>query len=407
MGSPGPKVLRTDAFRGVPISPEARRREITIIGGSAAGLFLARLFAGSGMRVSVFEGAAELNPEPRTLIVTRRMRDILGPLEGSSVVNEIRRFELFTNGRSATVALRDPDLIVERSTLITGLAAQAAEAGADIVLGRRFVGLEADGSRLSVTTQKTSEGSTQVTHADVVVGADGTASRVAKSAGWPRQPSVSLLQATVKWPKDVPADTVRVWFVPEETPYFFWLIPESPTRGVLGLIAEDGAGVHDALDRFLAKQSLDPIELQAGRIPAYTRWTPVHKRVGKGDVYLVGDAAGQVKVTTVGGIVTGFKGALGVAESVLHGKPSREIGRLRRELNRHLLIRRVLHGFSQADYSKLVDLLNAPARTALGVHSRDDADKVLLSLVLRQPRFILLAIRGLLMRGGFRTPPAN
>src|SRR5262245_12043660 len=126
-----------DAF-SASLSPEIKRKQVAIVGGSAAGLFLARIMAGGGMPVTVFEGASALDPEPRTLIVTRRMRDILGPLEGSSVVNEIRRFELFTNGRSATVPLRNPDLIVERSKLITGLADQAASAGAKIVLGRRF-----------------------------------------------------------------------------------------------------------------------------------------------------------------------------------------------------------------------------------------------------------------------------
>src|SRR5712692_3468548 len=104
-------------------------RDLAIVGGSAAGLFLARLFAEKGLPVRVFEGSAQLDPEARTLIVTSRMRDILGPLEGTSVVNEIRHFELFTDGRSANITLDRPDLVVERSTLIKGLAERAEAAG--------------------------------------------------------------------------------------------------------------------------------------------------------------------------------------------------------------------------------------------------------------------------------------
>ena len=54
----------------------------------------------------------------------------LAPSAAESIVNEIRRFELFTDGRSAQVALTQPDLIIERSRLIPALARSAQQAGA-------------------------------------------------------------------------------------------------------------------------------------------------------------------------------------------------------------------------------------------------------------------------------------
>jgi len=125
---------------------------------------------------------------------------------------------------------------------------------------------------------------------------------------------------------------------------------------------------------------------------------PVKRQIGAGSVYLVGDAAAQVKVSTVGGIVTGFRGALGVAEAILNGGSSRELRTLRRELDLHLLLRRSLHDFQQSDYSRLVDLLNAPAIQSLGEYSRDEAWKILWRICLRQPRLLLLGLRGLLTR---------
>ncbi len=200
-------------------------------------------------------------------------------------------------------------------------------------------------------------------------------------------------------------DTVRVWFVPQDTPYFYWLIPESSTRGALGVIGESGAGTRKCLEQFLEKRKLEPIEFQGARIPVYKRWIPVRRKVGQGSVYLVGDAAAQVKVSTIGGIVTGFRGALGVAETILNGGASRELRTLRRELDFHLLVRRSLHHFQQEDYSRLVDLLNDPAKQALGESSRDEAWKMVWRVCLRQPRLVLAGLRGLLMRGGSLDQP--
>jgi flavin-dependent dehydrogenase len=113
-------------------------------------------------------------------------------------------------------------------------------------------------------------------------------------------------------------------------------------------------------------------------------------------VYLVGDAAGHVKVTTVGGIVTGFRGALGVAEAILNGGSSRSFKALRRELNGHHLIRRVLNRFNQKDYNRLLDLLNPSTQETLGVFTRDETMKLLLNLLRKQTRLLLLGLRVLL-----------
>jgi len=379
-------------------------QEVAVIGGSAAGMFTACLLARAGLRVRVFEGAAQLDPRPRTLIVTRRLQEILGEAGKSALVNEIRRFELFTDGRVATVALRKPDLVIERAKLIRALAEGARKAGAEVLLGRRFVSLDQPslheaGRQLGLTMERTEDGRTEEVEAATVVGADGASSRVARTAGWPRQATVPLVQAIVPLPRGMPPDTTRIWFIPEDTPYFYWLIPDSPTQGALGLIGEDGPKTRQALERFLDRQRLIPAEFQAARIPVYTRWVPIRRRLQGGDVYLVGDAAGHVKVTTVGGIVSGFRGVLGVAEAILNGGRSRTLGVLRRELDLHLLIRKIMHGFSQAEYSKLVDLLNGPAQHDLEEHTRDEPGQLLWRLCLHQPRLLLLGLRVLLTRG--------
>jgi flavin-dependent dehydrogenase len=373
---------------------EPQSDEVIVVGGSAAGFYAAAKVAKGGKRVRVLESKRGLEPAPRTLIVTNHFRNQLGASAKESILNEIRRFELFTDGRSAQVGLSKPDLIIERSKLIPGLAREAREAGAEISFDTRFLGLSPNANGIQVQVE--SGGKRDELHAKSVVGADGAASRVARTGGWAPIETVPLVQAIVRLPRDCPVDTTRVWFVPDDTPYFYWLIPESAERAALGVIGEDGRDTARCLAQFLEKKGMEPLEWQGARIPVYKRWVPVKRRMGKGSVYLVGDAAAQVKVSTVGGIVTGFRGAQGVAESILQGGGS-ELLALRRELGTHWLLRRTMHYFQQKDYSRLVDLLNAGARSTLSEITRDESTKLLWNVLRRQPQLILLGLRGLLL----------
>ena len=370
-------------------------REVIVVGASAAGLLTAANVARGGRPVRVLESMLQLEPAPRTLIVTQQFQTQLAGLAQDCVINEICRFELFTDGRSAQIPLKKPDLIIERSRLITALAREAQHFGASFSYDTRFVSIGPNERGLRVEVE--SGGKREELHAESVVGADGAASRVARAAGWPPVETVPLVQALVRLPKDCPPDTTRVWFVPDDTPYFYWLIPESAERGALGVIGEHGRETKQCFERFMEKKRLEPLEWQGARIPVYRSWVPVRRQIGNGEVYLVGDAAAQVKVSTVGGIVTGFRGALGVAEALLKNGKSRQLAVLRRELGTHWMIRRALHHFQQKDYSQLVDLLDSSTRESLGEIHRDESTRLLWNLVRRQPRLALLGLRGLLM----------
>lgn len=383
--------------------PENKSGGVVVVGGSAAGFLTAAKVATGGRNVRVLDAKSGFDPAPRSLIVTHHFREQLRDIAASSIVNEIRRFELFTDGRSAEVALHKPDLIIERAKLIPSLAGEAARAGAKMSFDTRFLGLgpNSRGLRLEVETR----GRCEELHADHVVGADGATTRVGRSAGWPPVETVPLVQAIVKLPRDCRTDTTRVWFVPDDTPYFYWLIPENESRGALGIIGEgSGQETKKRIERFLEKKQMEPLEWQGARIPVYRKWIPVERRVGNGKVFLVGDAAAQVKVTTVGGIVTGFRGAQGVADALLGSGGSGELRALRRELATHWLIRKTLHHFEQKHYSYLVDLLNSATRESLGEIHRDHATRLLWNVIRTQPRLILLGLRGLLMGTRPRSP---
>ena len=53
-------------------------RQVAVVGGSASGFFTASLLARAGCSVDVLERSEQLDPTPRTLIVTSHMRTLLG-----------------------------------------------------------------------------------------------------------------------------------------------------------------------------------------------------------------------------------------------------------------------------------------------------------------------------------------
>ncbi len=371
-------------------------KDVAIIGGSAAGLFTAGLLAEKGVDVRVFEASDRIDPQKRTLIVTDYMRDLLGDICDDVVINRIHRYELFADGRAGTIFLNRPDLVLGRSSLILRLLEKAEEKGAKILTGRRFLDLKPEGKRLNFTLSLNGNGRHAEDSAGVLVGADGALSRVAEKGGWPAQETVPLVQAIVELPEDMSPETTRIWFIPEETPYFYWLIPRSKTHGVVGLIGEDEERTRKALEEFLDKKDMAPLEFQDAMVPLYTGWIPNHRIVGGNDVYLVGDAAGHVKVSTVGGIVTGLRGARAVAEAILNGGSSRKLMALRTELNLHKLVRRVLNRFTQREYISLLGLLTTDTKRTLGRFHRDETSKLLANLILKQPRLLLLGLRALI-----------
>src|SRR5205085_11263688 len=261
-----------------------KNQAVIVVGGSAAGLLTAAKVAAGGREVRVLDAKAGLDPTPRSLIVTHHFREQLRDVASSSIINEIRRFELFTDGRSAEVALRRPDLIIERARLIPALATEARKSGAKLSFDSHFLGLapNSNGLRLDLETA----GKREELHAGHVVGADGATSRVGRAAGWPPVETVPLVQAIVRLPKDCRPDTTRVWFVPDDTPYFYWLIPETESRGALGIIGEgSGQETKRRIERFLEKKNMEPLEWQGARIPVYRKWVPVERRIGNGKVF--------------------------------------------------------------------------------------------------------------------------
>jgi flavin-dependent dehydrogenase len=363
--------------------------DIIVIGGSIAGLHTATLLANGGAKVHLFDANDVMHVQPRMLIATAQLSDALGYFPGEAVVNEVRSIELRAAGRSVRVALPKADLIVERATLIPMLAKKAQAAGVNIYPGHKFLGFDGNGDGVIVQLQDKTDKRVHEFHTRRLIGADGAFSKVASMAQLNGQPRVPLLQAIVDLPAGYDAGNVSVWFEPEQTRYFYWLIPESAARAAVGFIADASTGAKRKLERFLNARGFKAAEIQAAWIPLSQSTHKPWRKISGCDIYLVGDAAGHVKVTTVGGLVTGLWGARAAAESILKQIPyTTALRPLNRELRLHDMLRRVLNRFRAADYDQLLHAIDASTVRLLGRHNRDELTALALKLVFTQPRLL-------------------
>jgi flavin-dependent dehydrogenase len=146
------------------------------------------------------------------------------------------------------------------------------------------------------------------------------------------------------------------------------------------------------LRRFLEREGFKPLAYQGARIALYEPFLKVSARVGEATVLLVGDAAGHVKVTTVGGSVSGLLGAAAAARALIHHRRYQtELRAVTRELALHWGMRAALDRFDNQAYNRLVACVSPRVRTFLSLHNRDEMAEVAWQLPILQPRLLALA----------------
>ena len=163
---------------------------------------------------------------------------------------------------------------------------------------------------------------------------------------------------------------------------------------MLGLATEPGRPIRALLDRFLERLGLEPLAYQGGMAAAYRPDLPWRVARDGHLIFPVGDAGGQVKVTTVGGTVTGLWGGMAAAQALL-GQGGGAARRLRAELMAHHLARRILSRCTREDYERLLRGLGRRATQVLGEVPRDAFGAGAWRLLWAQPGLVKYILRGL------------
>jgi digeranylgeranylglycerophospholipid reductase len=196
---------------------------------------------------------------------------------------------------------------------------------------------------------------------------------------------------------------VELYFGSLAPGFFAWVIPVNESTARVGLGLMEGSA-SEKMSGFLArlkkegrfKEGNKIVHKSGGLIPLFNpNIGPAFK-----NAFLVGDAAGQVKATTGGGVVTGGLAAKALAEAIASETPYEDgLASLYKELGNHLMIRKVMSKLGDEQYENMMVFLNKPEIKAV-IEEHGDMDFVgpLMQHVMKNPAILMQAMK--FMGGG-------
>ena len=365
-------------------------KDIAIIGAGPAGSQSAYLLAKQGFRVKVFEEHPVIGkPVQCTGIVTHPFQQALGEKDESFVVNKIDTIRIFApNGNSIDFKFRNADWIVDRTAFDQYLSERAKKAGAEYFTENHFLDFSKNNGNLSLKIKDIKNNKETTHNTDILIGADGPQSNVAKSAGiYGNRKFFFGVQPVMKMENN---NIIEVY--PAKTG-FCWITPINAHTVKAGIAAEEQANQQlkeFMLHRFGPNYRENLIETEGGLVPLFNP----KQKVQKENVYLVGDASTAAKATTAGGIIQALISANSVSEAIIEKKSYQKLWQknLGKEMRMSLFMRRMLNKFKDNDYNNIVEWLKNPrARKILENYSRDYPSQFAMKLMLAEPRLLTYA----------------
>ncbi len=342
---------------------------IAIIGAGPVGCYTGYLLAKMGYDIEIFEQASVIGkPVQCTGIVSTRLRKIV---EGDFVINTTTKAKI-SCGKE--LFLDTKNLVIDRTLFDMHLAEMAESEGAQIHLKHKLTKINKE---LYFGKNKKK--------ADIIIGADGPNSVVAKHIGVKHDYFLGM-QVRARYPNEN-----IVEFYPGAGD-FGWVVPESKKTARIGIVSRNPKREFDKFLELIKPGKI--LEHNAGLIPIYNPKI----QTKKDNIYIVGDAAGMVKPTTAGGIVQGLLGAEALAESIDKNTDYEREWRKRIGKDQYisLMMRKIMDKFSKRDYEILIDIFDSPSgRRILETKNRDNISSFI-------PELILLSIKDPRMFGYLR-----
>jgi geranylgeranyl reductase family protein len=287
------------------------RCDVLVVGASVAGCTCAKHCASAGLSVAIAEEHAVAGKQGRcTAIVSKRGLDSLGVDYEGAVLNEIYGARMIAGSHEMRVQGRSAKALVLDRQRFDGICArEAKDAGAMMMLATRVNGFSG-GSALSGKKRF---------DASFIVGADGSASVTASAFSFP-----AISEFVVGYQEEYRSahigehGIVDVLLDARLFPGFFaWFVPCGRASVRIGFAANNAARIADAISS-LRKRYHDCIA-HARKTREFYAPIPLRVRSAtqRGSVLLAGDAAGQTKATTGGGIVFGGNCARIAAEQII------------------------------------------------------------------------------------------
>ncbi|MBP2030526.1 geranylgeranyl reductase family protein [Methanohalophilus levihalophilus] len=352
--------------------------DVAVIGGGPVGSIAARYAAIHGAKVALFEEHSSIgSPVGCTgLLSVKALRECDISPDPSFVVNSVRgSFVHAPNGTCVSIDGRDTRAyVVLRKIFDRKLAEMAANLGVDIFLKSHVHNLVLENG---INTLFVTQGSDIAEFkAKVVIAADGPRSQISRLAGIPS--SDRLLPGIQFEMKIKPQKTDFVELFPGSVApgFFAWVVPVSEGVCRVGMAIENqDESVRNYFDKFLSvlenkygRIAIGSMDFVIGSIPLGLPSTTVSD-----GVIVCGDAAGQVKPTSGGGIYPGavcakIAGKVAAGAALEGDNSSSRLSAYDREwrslLEKELKMGMKAHNFaaklSDSQWDELLNSLNKP-----------------------------------------------
>ncbi len=272
-----------------------------IVGAGLTGSYIAYSLASLGYKVAVFEEHERIGePVQCAGIIGAECLERFLLFEGT-VLAEVSSARLFSPSRNEIRVVRDnvQAYIIDRAAFDRALAEKAKGQGAHYLIGSRVRDVTVCNNSVRIETE-----SQQAFETKTVVIASGFGSKIPQRLGLGKvNDFVRGAQAEVNIDGRC---EIEVYFDQAMAPGFFaWFVPTAEQKALVGLFSRRNPGGHlrDLLSSLFQQGKIASPEAKItyGGIPL----KPLHKTYGE-RVIVVGDAAGQVKPTTGGGVYYGL-----------------------------------------------------------------------------------------------------
>jgi digeranylgeranylglycerophospholipid reductase len=372
-----------------------------VVGGGPSGLYAASRLAEGGLRVLVLERKPEIGADIIcTGIVGREIFNEFG-IPSDSVLRELRTVRLVSAAGTTFLYEHPAEFasVVDRRRFDQSLAARALAAGADIAISARVYDVVSEPGRVRLLVKR-HEDEPEEYSAPIALLATGVDHRLNERLGLgiPRDYVVGA-QAELEAESDAPA---TIFIGKSLSPGGFgWSVPSASGFARVGLLTsgEPRTCLENLIRRFFPDKAAG---FECSRIRVKPIVQGLVSRTYGDNLLAIGEAAGQVKTTTGGGIYYGLVGARIAADVVLRNFPARSFakGRLaeyertwKRALQKEILIghyaRKICARFTDRQIERLFDLARTDGIVPL-VQSTGRFDwqsKLIVDLAGRVPPF--------------------
>ncbi|MFA5796952.1 MAG: NAD(P)/FAD-dependent oxidoreductase [Candidatus Woesearchaeota archaeon] len=351
---------------------------ISVIGAGPAGSFYASKEKHD--EVHLFEEHKFIGkPVACTGILTDSVKSVLPKIPKDLIISKINRFKIVASGgKSIYINLNKTNMVLDRARFDQYLFQKAVDSGVNVHLGEKFLGYKkidstAHSKNYLIKTNKKSYPT------NMIVGADGPKSQVAKAAGiYGNRKFLWGYQARAKFP-ELEEGTTEIRLNLGE---FSWIVPESRTIARVGVLGPRTTRLRNDYERILGASKI--IEDQSGLIPLYNPKQELRK--GKENIFLLGDAATMVKATTYGGIIYGL-----IAGSYLAEDKETYVKKFNSKLGKDLWIslkmREMMNSMTEKQADELIEIFNKKENAQiLAAHDRDFPSTFMVQLLMKEAK---------------------